>query len=149
MKKTSATRPSTKLASMWRSVRSAGYRKLYRWKIHLFRLAMIMLSTNQLPMHASLVSVRPGRSSSRLRPRGVSSGSIASPLPSELPAPGVRCIQQAVRTGGASSLDGTLHEASVEVGGGGAGRRKRRMRMRKRMRPQVWMSFLPPESGST
>ena len=84
----------------------------------MFRLAMIMLSTNQLPMLASLVSVRPGGSSSRLRPRGVSSGSIASPLPSELPAPGVRCIQQAVRTGGASTLDGTLHEASVEVGGG-------------------------------
>ena len=57
MKKMSATRPSTKLASMCRSVRSAGYLKLYRWKIHLFRLAMIMLSTNQLAMHASLVSV--------------------------------------------------------------------------------------------
>ena len=75
---------------------------------------MIMLSTNQLPMHASLVSVRPGCGSSR-RPRGVSSGSIASPLPSELPAPGVRCILQAV-TG--ASLDDTLHDASVVAGGG-------------------------------
>ena len=98
-----SAQPGTKLASMCRSVSSAGYLKLYRWKIHLFRLAMIMLSTNQLAMHASRVSVRPGCGSSR-RPRGVSSGSIASPLPSELPAPGVRCILQAVTT---ASLDDT------------------------------------------
>ena len=101
---------------------------------------MIMLSTNQLPMHASLVSVRPGRSSSRLRPRGVSSGSVASPLPSELPAPGVRCIQQAVRTGAASRLDGTLHEASVELeeeAQGGRGRSSRAGATETRVRGYV------------
>ena len=55
----------------------------------------------------------------------------------------MRCIQQAVRTGGASTLDGTLHEASVEMGGGRSSRQHgaRRATETPLVAPTSWMVY--------